>query len=74
MPMYEYACQQCEHSFETLVLGSEEIECPECHGQELERLFSVPAKPRGESSASLPMSCNSVGPPCGPRCGRFADN
>jgi putative FmdB family regulatory protein len=70
MPLYEYACQECEHTFETLVQGSETVECPECHSARLERLLSVPARPRAEA-ASLPMRCNSDGPPCGPRCSRF---
>jgi putative FmdB family regulatory protein len=70
MPLYEYSCQECEHTFEALVLGSEDVECPECQGQKVERLLSVPAKPRA-SSEGLPMRCNSEGPPCGPQCGRF---
>ena len=70
MPMYEYACRKCTHQFETLVLGNEAVECPECQSHELERLLSVPARPRsGEST--LPMRCNSDGPPCGPQCNRW---
>jgi putative FmdB family regulatory protein len=70
MPLYEYACRTCEHTFEALVFDGEEAECPECHGHRLERLLSVPAKPRAEAP-SLPMSCNSDGPPCGaPWCKR----
>lgn len=69
MPLYEYACQKCEHTFETLVLGDESVECPQCQSQKLERLLSVPARP--PESAGLPMRCNSEGPPCGPRCSRF---
>jgi len=70
MPLYDYACQDCEHTFEALVSTGEEVECPECQGQKVERLLSVPAKPPS-TSASLPMRCNSEGPPCGPRCCRF---
>lgn len=71
MPLYEYACQQCEHTFEALVFGSERVECPACQGFQLERLLSVPAQPRSEN-ASLPMSCgDSSLPPCGaPWCQR----
>jgi putative FmdB family regulatory protein len=70
MPLYEYSCRQCEHTFETLMFGREAVECPECHGSEVERLLSVPAA--GPSrEASLPMACNSAGPPCGaPWCQR----
>ena len=49
MPLYEYACQKCEHTFEALVFNGEQVECPQCHGQRLERLLSVPAKPRGRA-------------------------
>ncbi len=70
MPLYEYTCQQCEHTFETLVFDGEAVECPECHGDRLERLWSVPAKPRSQSR-SLPMSCDPNLPPCGPGCCRL---
>ena len=70
MPMYEYACQECDHTFEALVFNGEQVDCPECHSDKLERLLSVPAKPRSES-ASLPMSCDPKLPPCGPGCCRL---
>ena len=42
MPIYEYECRQCGHQFEFLVLPSSNTTpaCPECKGQELERLLS----------------------------------
>ena len=70
MPLYEYTCQACEHTFEALVWNGEAVECPHCHDQRLERLWSVPAKPRAESQA-LPMSCDADRPPCGPGCCRL---
>jgi putative FmdB family regulatory protein len=70
MPLYEYACQECEHTFEALVFNGEQVDCPECHSERLERLLSVPAKPRGESH-SLPLSCKPDAPPCGPGCCRL---
>lgn len=70
MPLYEYACRKCDHTFETLVLDGEEVECPECHSDRLERLLSLPAKPRSESS-SLPIACDPKLPPCGPGCCRL---
>jgi putative FmdB family regulatory protein len=68
MPLYEYTCQECDHTFETLVFNGETVECPECHGERLERLWSVPAKPRAES---LPLRCDPKSPPCGPGCCRL---
>ena len=42
MPIYEYQCRQCGHQFEFLVLPSSTATpaCPQCKGQELERLLS----------------------------------
>lgn len=44
MPLYEYRCKQCGHTFEKIQSFSapEEKECPVCHG-EVERLISAPA-------------------------------
>jgi putative FmdB family regulatory protein len=69
MPLYEYACQKCEHTFEELVFNREPVACPECQSPRVQRLLSVPAKPRTEV-ASLPMSCDPKAPPCGPGCCR----
>jgi putative FmdB family regulatory protein len=70
MPLYEYTCQKCEHTFEALVFGSEVVQCPECQTERVERLLSLPAKPQ---SASVPMRCEGSGPPCGaPGCRRMS--
>jgi len=70
MPLYEYTCKQCDHTFEALVFDGEAVECPQCHAERVERLLSVPARPRSGSDA-LPTACNSSGPPCGaPWCRR----
>jgi putative FmdB family regulatory protein len=72
MPLYEFTCQKCEHTFETLVLNGEAVECPECKSNRLERLFSVPAKPRSEGqSLRMSSSCDPKLPPCGPGCCRL---
>jgi putative FmdB family regulatory protein len=69
MPLYEYACHDCQHTFEELVFGEEGVECPECLGKRVERLLSVPARPL---STTLPMSCDRAAPPCGaPNCCRL---
>jgi putative FmdB family regulatory protein len=72
MPLYEYTCRACEHTFETLVgpRGDDEVRCPECDGAELDRLFGLPAP--GRVTASAPATnCRGDGPPCGaPWCGR----
>lgn len=42
MPIYEFCCTRCEHSFEELVLSrSEAIACPACGSAKVERAMSV---------------------------------
>lgn len=70
MPLYEYACKKCRHTFEALVFDGESVECPECQGKKLERLVSLPGRPK-VAEGGLPMACNPYGPPCGaPHCRR----
>ena len=64
MPLYEYTCRKCNHSFEALVFGDEKVECPKCQAGKVERLLSLPARP-GTSTTNMPMACDSSGPPCG---------
>jgi putative FmdB family regulatory protein len=70
MPLYDYSCQQCEGVFEALVMNGEAVECPTCHGREVKRLLSVPARPRAQDT-SLPMRRAAKLPPCGPGCCRM---
>jgi putative FmdB family regulatory protein len=70
MPLYEYACEKCDRTFEALVFDGESVSCPHCEGEKVERLLSVPAKPL-QNTAELPMSCNPKLPPCGPGCCRL---
>jgi putative FmdB family regulatory protein len=45
MPIYEYQCRKCGHSFEMLRRMSDsdsDIECPKCHAKKkVERQFSA---------------------------------
>jgi len=42
MPIYEFNCQSCEHSFEELIFNrSEKVVCPKCGGRKVERAMSV---------------------------------
>ena len=70
MPLFEYACQSCDHQFESLVRGTETPECPSCHSTRLERRLSVFAAHSGGASKSLadaPIGpCGACGDPRGP--------
>jgi putative FmdB family regulatory protein len=71
MPLYEYTCRKCSGEFEQLVYSDDEqIECPQCRSESVEKKLSLPAKPQ---TKSLPMTpeCATQGPPCGPRCCRL---
>ena len=69
MPIYEYRCEPCDHTFETLVRGQSDVaRCPHCGGIDLAKQFSVPAAAQTSNGAgqSLPV-CNA--PPSSFGCG-----
>ena len=70
MPLYHYVCEKCEHDFEELVFGEEEVECPKCHSSKLERQLPLLGMPQVKDS--FPSSCGDPSlPPCGaPGCRR----
>ena len=45
MPLYEYRCKACGHTFEKIQSFSapDPSECPKCGGSPVERLLSAPA-------------------------------
>ena len=59
MPIHEYRCPPCQHSFETLIRGEgDTAHCPKCGGIELVKQLSVPAAAQtgsGASQGSLPI-------------------
>jgi putative FmdB family regulatory protein len=70
MPLYEYSCRKCEHTFEVVVASrlTDEVQCPSCESRDLDRLIGLPA--RGITVDST-TNCQGNGPPCGaPWCGR----
>jgi putative FmdB family regulatory protein len=44
VPIYEYVCKTCDHTFEALLRSSssEAPACESCGGREVERLISTP--------------------------------
>lgn len=55
MPIYEYHCRQCNHTFEELVFGDEVPSCPQCHSAETEKLLSRCCCHFGGDSSSFDM-------------------
>ena len=70
MPLYEYACRQCDKEFEALVRASETPNCPACHSDDLQRKLSVFAAHTAgggtQSAMPAPGPCGSCGDPRGP--------
>lgn len=59
MPVYEFRCKSCERAFEQLIRSTsakEEIICPFCQGNDVEKTLSVFAAHQG-ASPSLPGPC-----------------
>jgi putative FmdB family regulatory protein len=75
MPIYEYHCDPCDHTFETLIRGAgDAARCPKCGNLEVAKQFSIPAAAQtGRGRAGdLPVCGNSDVPSfgCGrPQCG-----
>ena len=64
MPLYEYRCSDCGHSFEKMVRFSDAPqlpECPHCHSPQTEKKLSTIAA----SFSSVGGSSSSGGSSCG---------
>jgi putative FmdB family regulatory protein len=70
MPLYEYRCEPCDHTFETLVRSADDRpRCPKCgEAEALSKQFSVPASAQtagtARASAPLPMAAGCGAPAC----------
>lgn len=74
MPIFEFACQSCDHEFETLTRASVQPECPNCHSTELLKKLSVFATATASESRAPAMAagpCGSCGHPDGPGACEF---
>jgi putative FmdB family regulatory protein len=70
MPIYEYVCRKCDHQFEALLATSQaSAECPECKGEDLEKLlsvFSVAGEKQARPARLTAGPCGTCGDPRGP--------
>ena len=75
MPIYEYLCRGCGHSFEELTLSATNAQrtaCPKCDGKRVERLLSAFAVGGGsgaEVASAEPGGCGACGAPRRGMCG-----
>jgi len=66
MPIYEYRCEQCTHEFEMLVMRRDEaVQCPQCHGEHLQKLMSAHAVGSGAPDTACGAAPCSPEPMCG---------
>jgi putative FmdB family regulatory protein len=75
MPIYEYRCPPCDHTFETLIRTSSDVaHCPRCGSINLAKQFSIPAAPQAgaSSSSALPICGDNRPSPLGCGGGRCA--
>lgn len=68
MPIYEYACMECEGHFEELVRGDETPSCPDCGAGNVRKQLSVFAS-SGVGSAAQSFGGGRSGGCCGGGCG-----
>lgn len=68
MPIFEYVCRECDHKFETIVLGRQKAQCPKCESKQLEQQISKFAVSTEASSANAEPAgpCGACGDPRGP--------
>ncbi|MCS7046033.1 MAG: zinc ribbon domain-containing protein [Gemmataceae bacterium] len=73
MPLYEFHCPSCDHTFEELVFEDEAVACPDCASQQVTKLLSLPGPPTSQiRPLPLASACGDPSlPPCGaPWCQR----
>jgi putative FmdB family regulatory protein len=59
MPIYEFRCPDCDHSFEEMVDFGKTAACPECGYEKTSRKISLFSRPRsGASNAESGASSN----------------
>ena len=69
MPIFEYVCRECDHHFETIVMGSKTPKCPKCESKKLDQQlsrFAVAGRSAESFSAESSGPCGTCGDPNGP--------
>ncbi|MCH8029641.1 MAG: zinc ribbon domain-containing protein [Candidatus Dadabacteria bacterium] len=70
MPLFEFSCNRCDHKFESLVLDTDEdVCCPECGTDELNKLFSTFGLKTGSAQSDLSETINTESSCCSSVCG-----
>lgn len=68
MPIFEYSCRRCNHSFEQILVSTrEQVCCPKCASSSVEKQLSVFSSPgnRAEPQTASPGGCACTPQTCG---------
>jgi putative FmdB family regulatory protein len=60
MPIFEYACSNCGHKFEKLILSASrerQLQCPECSSRDIQKMISLFGTAGGGSSQASAANC-----------------
>ncbi len=68
MPIFEFRCEKCKKTFETLVFGSQEVCCPKCKSKKVKKLMSAFShSSEGKFTSSAGAGCGTCSATsCGP--------
>jgi putative FmdB family regulatory protein len=70
MPIFEYHCNECDKDFEILIMGDEEVSCPDCAGKDVSKLLSTFShKSEGQLASPTGSSCSACNATSCATCG-----
>ncbi|MGA1791452.1 MAG: FmdB family zinc ribbon protein [bacterium] len=65
MPIYEYRCNACKHSFERLIRNQKQsVSCPDCGSADVQRIMSSFGFRKDAKESSLNQPNNPSGSSC----------
>ena len=66
MPLFEYACRECDRHFEAFVTADRSAACPSCASVNLQKLLSSPGMvgSAGRKDAEAIPACRAQGGHC----------
>jgi putative FmdB family regulatory protein len=71
MPLVDVECQECGKTSELLVRSGDQLLCPSCGSQRVEKQLGAPSIGRSNGLPVASMNPSSSLPPCRPGCCRI---
>ena len=64
MPIFEFRCEKCKKTFETLVFGNQAVCCPKCKSKKVKKLMSAFSHAsEGKFTSSAGRAAEAAAPP-----------